>query len=932
MNVIAQPAKSRPFPKRKQSPIAAQATGSAETFVRYVVTRAIEQLERKRDARTIAEAKFPGDARLRTVIRATAEPPTSLSNTPALAVMGTDFVESLQPISAAAQLFRASRLMLNFDTYAAITIPDLVGLDEGPPSWVAEGQPAPVGELSSQATILEPYKLEFIVTVTREMLLGSNAEKLIGDALRTKIAFDMDKALFDALPADASRPAGLRNYNARLTESTSTSNETAMMQDVAALVGAAESIAGGEGLYLIGRTKRIMSMRQMYKILPAAVTLLPSAASIALPDSVLLGVVPRAVPSAIGLPEVELVASGAVEMDDAPGSTDLIQGANVRSFFQSDTFGLKVRLPASWGLRHLAGANWITCVWPSDLGGAGSGGLPDAPADGTFYGRHDGAWANVVEEAPATGAREAMAANYYVRHGSSGWTHLDQALGGEYAPLASPQFTGNPIAPTQAPGDASARLATTQFVADNAAGGIPEAPPDGFTYGRRNVAWQQLEAVFVGINSPQFTGTPSAPTPPPGDASTRLATTQFVADNAGAGGVEEVPAAPNGAYARIRTNATASWVDFVTLGVVSTADLALKAPLASPIFTGAPQAPTTLPNDPGFLKIVNLEVLAREIAAATGSYLPLTGGTLTGQLIAPQGGAQNNVALGFGDAATGFYRLGGVLVCSITGVAVAQFTPALSAFFTPVNMGSNAVSGIGDPAQPTDALNLRTGDTRYMRSGGPIISPPGTSPTDVGLGVGDAATGFYRQGQDLIISASGYPIVSFPANRSVALIGPLIMNTNPINNVGAPVAAADAATKAYVDALSRAPSYVNDPPAVVVPGPAWVQWWIGNYVIPRGGNSRILVSVAINVDQPTATPGILGVRCQSDAVTFTERHNFVFRTGARTGGISAQFFIDVSGATQPLAIQVAALEGPALTTLAAGDARSQILITDLGPV
>jgi hypothetical protein len=98
MNVIAQPAKSRPFPKRKPSPIAAQATASAETFVRYVVTKAVEQLERKRDAFTIASAKFPGDARLRTVIRATAEPPTSLANTPALAVMGTDFVDSMQPI------------------------------------------------------------------------------------------------------------------------------------------------------------------------------------------------------------------------------------------------------------------------------------------------------------------------------------------------------------------------------------------------------------------------------------------------------------------------------------------------------------------------------------------------------------------------------------------------------------------------------------------------------------------------------------------------------------------------------------------------------------------------------------------------------------------------------------------------------------------
>ena len=57
MNVNVKP--RAPFQKRKPSPIAAQATGSAETFVRYVIARAIEQLERKRDAYTIALRQVP---------------------------------------------------------------------------------------------------------------------------------------------------------------------------------------------------------------------------------------------------------------------------------------------------------------------------------------------------------------------------------------------------------------------------------------------------------------------------------------------------------------------------------------------------------------------------------------------------------------------------------------------------------------------------------------------------------------------------------------------------------------------------------------------------------------------------------------------------------------------------------------------------------
>ena len=122
-------------------------------------------------------------------------------------------------------------------------------------------------------------------------------------------------------------------------------------------------------------------------------------------------------------------------------------------------------MPASWGLRHPAGANWITCLWPSDLGGGGGSGIPDAPTDGTHYGRHDGGWANVTEEAPIDG-------DIFGRQ-STAWA---------------------PIPPA-----------------------VDEAPADGWTYGRRNTGWQQLEP-----SSPTSIRRPSpasrrAPHPPPFD-------------------------------------------------------------------------------------------------------------------------------------------------------------------------------------------------------------------------------------------------------------------------------------------------------------------------------------------------------------------------------------------------------------------------------
>lgn len=71
------------------------------------------------------------------------------------------------------------------------------------------------------------------------------------------------------------------------------------------------------------------------------------------------------------------------------------------------------------------------------------------------------------------------------------------------ADLASPTFTGTPLAPTAALGTNTTQLATTAFV--KAAGDL-----------KANLA------------SPTFTGTPLAPTPTLGDNTTQIATTAFV--------------------------------------------------------------------------------------------------------------------------------------------------------------------------------------------------------------------------------------------------------------------------------------------------------------------------------------------------------------------------------------------------------------------
>ena len=70
-----------------------------------------------------------------------------------------------------------------------------------------------------------------------------------------------------------------------------------------------------------------------------------------------------------------------------------------------------------------------------------------------------------------------------------------------FAPINSPAFTGVPTAPTPATNDNTNKLATTAFVKNQN---------------------------YAPVASPSFTGSPTAPTPAPGNNSTNLATTAFV--------------------------------------------------------------------------------------------------------------------------------------------------------------------------------------------------------------------------------------------------------------------------------------------------------------------------------------------------------------------------------------------------------------------
>ena len=161
------------------------------------------------------------------------------------------------------------------------------------------------------------------------------------------------------------------------------------------------------------------------------------------------------------------------------------------------------------------------------------------------------------------------------------------AMGYTPAPLASPAFTGTPTAPTVANvEDSTGKIATTGFVQS----AVATVATRVITFEGRsgNVTLANTDIANAGgalLDSPTFTGTPSGPTPPQGDSSTRFATTEFVV--AAAANVDVGVSSFEG-----RTGA-------VTLEDTDVANALgyIAAPIENPTFTGAVIAPTPAAGD-----------------------------------------------------------------------------------------------------------------------------------------------------------------------------------------------------------------------------------------------------------------------------------------------------------------------------------------------
>jgi hypothetical protein len=271
-----------------------------------------------------------------------------------------DGLAGMGPSAAGAQLLLQSVVLL-FDGHGLISAPGFVA-GAGNAGFVAEGAPIPVRQLAASAALLQPYKLGAISVLTREMIVSSNAEVLIGDTLMRAASAALDVALFGNAAATAAAPAGLRNGVTATPPSASTDALQAFYEDCATLINAVSVVGGNGPFVLIGSPGRIAAMIMRFVLQAGNVTVIASNAV----GNDLLCIAPAALVAAVN-PEPEIEASTAAElhMNDTP--LPIVNGgapaSPARSLFQTDSVALKMRWPVSWVLRDPRAVAWLTPSW-----------------------------------------------------------------------------------------------------------------------------------------------------------------------------------------------------------------------------------------------------------------------------------------------------------------------------------------------------------------------------------------------------------------------------------------------------------------------------------------------------------------------------------------------------------------------------------------
>lgn len=400
------------------------------------------------------------------------------------------------------------------------------------------------------------------------------------------------------------------------------------------------------------------------------------------------------------------------------------------------------------------------------------------------------------------------------------------------APIASPNFSGVPTAPTAAPGSSTGQIATCAFVEAAITGGT--AGVSSFNTRTGAVIFTSADLSAAGgalLASPVFTGVPAGPTAAPGTNTTQLATTAFVeaAVAAGSAGVSSF----NGR------------IGAVTL-IANDISAAGGAVLASPAFTGTPTAPTAAPGT-NTTQLATCAFVTAAIAAAP--YAPLASPGFTGTPTGPTAAPGTNTT----QLATTAYVT--AALAAFSGAGVTSFNSRTGA----VNLIANDISSVGGallaspaftgaPSAPTALLG--TNSTQLATTA--FVQAAVTAAT-AGVSSFNTRTGAVTLTTADVTSAGGAPLASpaftgtpsLPAGSVIA--GVTNASAAPAGQVGEVVTATASAVAAAATTVAKTAVTLN------LTAGDWDIWGVATTTLGTGGATTLVASLSLTTNALDAT-------------------------------------------------------------------------------
>jgi hypothetical protein len=324
---------------------------------------------RRTSVDAVIRNEFPGDQVAGLVTRTATTPATIGMSGWADVVAGdavADAVVGLAGPSAAAELIRRG-LRLNLAGVGSITLPGRIILAADAGSFVGEGDPIQVRELTLfSGPTLTPFKLAVISVFSNELLqyAVTDFEAIVRQMLSEAAAVALDSAIFSATAASSIRPAGILNGIAALS-ATAGGGQNAVSKDIGNLVGAIATGGTGRNVIFVASPTQACTLR----IWAGPQFNYPILASSALAAGTIIAVEADSFVSGFDpVPEFNVTEAPVIHFE---GSTPAAIGtagsppvtaAPSRSLWQTDCTGLRMILRCSWGLRATGQVAWISAA------------------------------------------------------------------------------------------------------------------------------------------------------------------------------------------------------------------------------------------------------------------------------------------------------------------------------------------------------------------------------------------------------------------------------------------------------------------------------------------------------------------------------------------------------------------------------------------